>query len=336
MRRRKFLSYCLGASALGAAGVSLGNRAWAQRLRAAGLRKITRSGRALGTEVLITVFHPDQASADQAIARAFAAIDQVEQGMSLYRADSEICRLNRLGSLNQPDPALLHVLERAKALSAETDGAFDVTVQPLWQVYAEALQHGALPSTSELAAAQQLVDWQQISLSPERIRLGRPGMAITLNGIAQGLAADVAAQALREHGVEHALIDSGEIGTVGSHAEKDHWSIGLKDPRDPAGLLGVAALEGRCLATSGDYETRFSDDFSAHHLLDPRTGRSPGDLASVSVVAPTALEADALSTAVFVLGLARGRDFVERLPNVEALFVDKHQTLHRSTGFPLT
>jgi thiamine biosynthesis lipoprotein len=334
MRRRKFISCWLGAAALGAVGLQLGNRAWSKRV--AGLAKISRSGRALGTNVLITVFHHDRARADEAISRAFAAIDQGEQTMSLYRADSQICRLNRLGRLDDPDPDLVRVLERAAELSALSEGAFDVSVQPLWLAYQEAQQRGTLPSAAAIQAAQQYIDWQKISVSRESIRFTSPGMAITLNGIAQGLVADAARQALQDHGIEHALIDSGEIAALGPHVDKSHWSIGLKDPRDPAGLLGLAALEGRCLATSGDYETAFSADFSQHHLLDPRTGRSPDDLSSVSVVAPTALEADALSTAVFLMGRERGQALVESLPRVDALFVDKHQHLSRTSGFPLS
>ena len=193
-----------------------------------------------------------------------------------------------------------------------------------------------LPTDATIAAALPQVDWQQVSVSADRIAFGQPGMAITLNGIAQGLAADAARQALQDAGIEHALIDSGEIGSVGTHAERDHWSIGIKDPRNPATILGVASLQDRCLATSGDYETTFSADFSEHHLLDPRTGHSPTELASVSIVAPTALEADALSTAVFLMGPDRGRDFVESLPHVDALFVDKAHRITRTAQFPLS
>lgn len=338
MRRRNFISYALGATALGAVGVHLGSKyarlggSWG----AAHLAKLTRHNRALGTDISITAFHADRSTANQAIDRAFAAIDHVEQVMSLYRADSQLSQLNRAGELADPDPALVAVLERAAALSAQSAGAFDVTVQPLWSVYEEAAVLNQLPSAATLATTLARVDWRQVSVSAEAISFQQPGMAITLNGIAQGLAADAAAHALREAGIKHALIDSGEIGTVGPHAEKDHWSIGLKDPRDRAGLLGIARLDGRCLATSGDYETTFAADFSAHHLLDPRTGHSPTELASVSVVAPTALEADALSTAVFLMGPQQGRALVDSLPNVDALLVDKAHRVTRTAQFPLS
>lgn len=338
MIRRKFISYALGATALGAVGAHFGTKyaLLGGSPGAAQLAKLTRYGRALGTDISITAFHANPATADLAIARAFAAIDHVEHVMSLYRPESEISRLNRDGFLTNPDPALVRVLERAADLSRQSDGAFDVTVQPLWSLYQDAAAQGTLPSAQALAATLPRVDWRQVSVSTAAIRFAQPHMAITLNGIAQGLAADAAGHALREAGVAHALIDSGEIGTVGLPARKDHWSIGLKDPRQPASLLGVAALADRCLATSGDYETTFAADFSEHHLLDPRTGHSPTALASVSVVAPTALEADALSTAVFLMGPDHGRALVESLPGVDALFVDKANRLTRTPQFPLS
>ncbi len=337
MRRRKFISSFLGATALGAVGVHLHSRFRPKggSFGAAHLAKLTRHSRALGTDISITAFHSDQSTAAEAIDAAFAAIERIEQVMSLYRSDSQLCRLNREGRLDHPDPALVQVLERAAELSAQSEGAFDVTVQPLWSSYQEAAMNNQLPSAATVAKTLPLVDWRMVSISTEAISFRRSGMAVTLNGIAQGLAADAAREVLCEHGIEHALIDSGEIGTVGTHAEKDHWSIGLKDPRNTKGLLGLAALEGRCLATSGDYESTFTTDFAHHHLIDPRTGRSPAKLASVSIVAPTALEADALSTAVFLLGESRGRQLVASMPQVDALFVDKAGRITHTPKFPI-
>lgn len=158
---------------------------------------------------------------------------------------------------------------------------------------------------------------------------------ITLNGIAQGFAADAVRRVLVSHGIESALIDTGEIGTLGEPAQKRDWSIGIKHPRDIGNLLGMARLNGRCLATSGDYETTFTNDFSQHHLLDPKTGSSPAELSSVSIAATTAMQADALSTAVFVAGLRDGKELVKSIPGVDALFVTKQGKVVRTAGFPL-
>ncbi|MFW6354700.1 MAG: FAD:protein FMN transferase, partial [Verrucomicrobiota bacterium] len=299
-----------------------------------GLQKVTRRHWALGAEVALTVYHDDVGAAEAALESALAELESVEAAMSLFRPTSDLARLNAAGTLEAPDPSLREVLEHALALSARTDGAFDPTVQPLWEVYANAHESDSLPDDAALAAAVGRVDWRAVQVRPDRITLGKPGMALTLNGIAQGYAADRVRQRLAASGIRHALLDTGEISTVGGRSDTDAWSIGIKHPRVPGDLLGLAALEGRSLATSGDYETRFSPDFLHHHLLDPRTGRCAGELASVSLAAPTAMEADALSTAVFVLGLERGRQLVAETAGADALFVTKDGDLFHTDGFP--
>jgi len=335
MKRRRFIFCLLGTTALGWGGWKARPSHWiaASSKTNSALSKVTRSGQALGTKIEITVFHHDSQLAEEAITHSFAAIDHIEQLMSLYRPDSQIAQLNRDGFFANPHPDFVKVLKRAALLSEQSQGAFDITVQPLWNLYSEASRSSELPNQVAINNALNKVDWRQVEISNQVIRLRGRGMALTLNGIAQGFAADAAAQALSTHGIEHALIDSGEIGTVGTHAQKDQWTIGIKHPRNPEDLLGLAALKGRCLATSGDYETFFTEDHQHHHLIDPRTGRSPLDLASVSIVAPTAMEADALSTAVFLMGLQKGKELVESLPNVDALFVDKSNRLTQTTNF---
>jgi thiamine biosynthesis lipoprotein len=174
-----------------------------------------------------------------------------------------------------------------------------------------------------------------VEIAADGIRLHGDGTAVTLNGIAQGFAADAVASVLARHGIASALIDTGEISALGTHPDKDAWTIGIKHPRAPGEWIGLAGLHGRCLATSGDYETSFATDFSQHHLLDPRTGRSPAELASVSVIAPTALAADALSTAAFLLGPEAGMRLVQATTGADALFVAKDGARVQTPGFPM-
>ncbi len=330
MKRRQFIVSLAGTAAIGLTGWQLGRLVSSSKLV-----KVTRSGWALGTQTAVTVFSKDASQAEQAIDAAFRELNRVEDVMSLYRPDSEICRLNRDGFLNSPDPDLVEVLNLAKQLSKDTGGAFDVTIQPLWNVHFKHAEGGTIAPAEEIKEALAKVDWQRVSISPERIELDGEGTAITLNGVAQGFAADAVGRTLAGFGIQHALIDTGEIGAIGSHAEKDSWSIGIKHPRKENDFLGLAALNGRCLATSGDYETRFSDDYSQHHLLDTRTGLSPVELSSVSVVAKTALQADALSTAVFLFGVKNGKQLIEATPGADALFVTKDGTETRTAGFPM-
>ncbi len=271
----------------------------------------------------MTLLHADERAANAALNAAFAELERIESVMSLYRPESQISRLNREGVLERPDASLVEVLRFAAEVAGKSGGAFDVTVQPLWAL------KGAKPDASTLT----LVDWRKVELDITRITLA-PGMAITLNGIAQGFAADAAMRVMRAHGVEHALIDAGEFSARGNNAENAPWRIGIQHPRERDAFAALAQLENRCLATSGDYETAFSDDFSRHHIFDPHTGESPGELASVSVLAPSAMAADALSTALFVLGAKRGIDFLRDYPGTDALLILKDGRRVATPGFP--
>ena len=338
MNRRKFIYMAIGGAALGygARGLLENDRICEKALRgtSGAMKKVRRRARALGTDTTLTVYHEDPETAGKALEAAFAEIERVEDLMSLYRPESQLSRLNREGQLSRPDPDLLHVLQTARRISARTRGAFDVTVQPLWDLYAKATGDGGSPTEDEIRSARLKVDWRRLEISPERLRLRGSGMAVTLNGMAQGFATDAACRVLRKRGIRHALIDAGEVGAVGRPFHKEKWTIGIKHPRQQGNLVGVSNLDSRCLATSGDYETKFSADFRAHHLFDPRTGRSPDELASVSVAAPTAFQADALSTAAFVLGLERGRQFLRAISEVDGLFITKKGRISRTKEFP--
>jgi thiamine biosynthesis lipoprotein len=293
-----------------------------------------RSDTAFGTEVSIVANHADRETAERAAQAAIAELRLVDQLMSLYQSDSPLCRLNREGVLRDPHPCLIEVFGLARRFSERTGGAFDVTVQPLWRVHADAARASRPANDAAIASARENVDWRRVEVSTEAIRFSRPGTAVTLNGIAQGYAADRALAALRQHGIEHALVNAGELASAGNRDDGQPWQTGIQHPRVDDAYLATAALAGRCLATSGDYATKFSDDFRANHLFDPSTGRSPEHFASVSVAANTAAEADALATAVFVLGPDRGLALLQRTPGADALVVTKSLRVTATAGFP--
>ncbi len=342
--RRQFL-YCVGG--IGAlAGMSsavmmrsregFGEATTPDELRGGGdLSSVTRSSWALGSTVSITAVHSNESQANRALDAAFAELELVEQLMSIYRADSQLARLNRDQRLDDPHPYLLDVLQAATSMSEKTDGAFDITIQPLWELYATARKDGQLPSDAQVEAARGLVDWRRVERSSDHVRLRGAGTKITLNGIAQGFAADRVTKTLRNHGIEHALIDTGEIGTLGAKPDDNGWTIGIQHPRDEQAYLSLAKLAGRCLATSGDYATSFSPDHEHHHLFDPRTGHSPAELASVSIAANSALEADALSTAVFVMGIQQGSALIRKTPGADAMLVSKDGRTVVTSQFPV-
>lgn len=298
-------------------------------------RRHTRSTSAFGAEASIIVLHEDGSAASRAIDLALAELAKVEKVMSLYRPESDLCRLNREGILRQPHPFLVEVLNKARQLSELTGGAFDVTVQPLWELYATAKRAGRVPGRTEIATARRKVDWRKVETTRDRIRLGEVGMAVTLNALAQGYAADRVLESLRSHSIRHALVNTGEMGAMGRKEGGTPWSVGIQHPRKPSAYVALANLTDCCLATSGDYATRFSDDYLRHHIFDPATGRSPRELASATVVATAGLEADGLSTAIMVLGRERGLKLLQSFPGAEAFLVLKDGLTIITPRFPL-
>jgi thiamine biosynthesis lipoprotein len=320
VNRRRFIALTVGAA--GSLGV-------ASRLFPTSLKRVEQKSFALGAEVSLTAYHEDQATAQSAVNAALKALDAIEDLLSLYRPQSEISRLNNDGLLKQPHKDLLAVAGTALAWARRTDGAFDPTVQPLWALYAR----GTVPSSAEIESARRLVSWRRVHSDATQIRLGQ-GQQITLNGIAQGFAADRVGEVLRSYGIRHALVNTGEFGALGRRSDGKPWQVGIQHPRVREAYAALAALSDRFLSTSGDYETKFSEDFSSNHIFDPATGRSPTELASVTVVAPTGIEADALSTAIFVLGPARGLELAASRSSVDALLVLKSGGVLMTPHFP--
>jgi thiamine biosynthesis lipoprotein len=282
----------------------------------------SRSLLALGTTAQLRVAHTDAVRADRALGAAAAAILAVDASMSLFRDTSELAQLNRSGRLDHPSAPLLAVLREARLVGARSGGAFDVTVQPLWLAHDRARQAGRLASDAELVAARACIGWQGLHLTADRVTLARPGMALTLNGIAQGYAADAALVALQAHGVVDALIDAGEFQSCGHNEQGRPWTLGIEDPHDESRLVTALRLDGRALATSADNRSAFSPDHRAHHIIDPATGRSPPGLSSVTVLAPSAMRADALTKVMFMAGAGR-IDTLAHEWGVDVLWVDR-------------
>lgn len=285
----------------------------------------------LGTVLSIRAAHRDVAVLDQVLQQARQAIARIEDQMSLFRPDSAIQQLNREGVLRKPAPDLLRVLQHSQQFSARSQGAFDITVQPLWRVFERAKQHGALPDAREVEAATRSVGWQRLAVDAREVRFSTPGMGITLNGIAQGYAADQVREILKQAGIAHALINTGEWSSLGHSERGAAWSLGVADPRHAEALLGRLSLQGRCVATSADALCTFSEDRRHHHIFDPRTGYSPTDLASVTVVASSCLVADALTKVLFVAGFERALT-VAKSWHADALVVHKSGRCMASEG----
>jgi FAD:protein FMN transferase len=276
----------------------------------------------LGTTLSLRAGHTDGVRADAALDAAVSAIRHVEQQMSLFIPSSALCRLNRDGVLHQPHADLVQVLTLAQQVSQKSQGAFDVTVQPLWDVWQKAKQAGRLPTAGEVRSAVARVGWQHLQVSPQRIGFAQPHMAVTLNGIAQGFASDLARSALASRGIDHALIDTGEWSALGTSPQQSPWTLGVADPRHPNVLIAKLALAGGAMATSSDVHYRFGSDDKHHHIFDPQTGYSPSQIASVTVLASSCALADALTKVMFMASAARAMELA-KLWKVDVLVVDK-------------
>jgi len=259
------------------------------------------SGAALGADATMQIHHPDPAAADRLIVASLAEVERLERVMSLYRPDSALSRLNRDGFIENPPSDLVRVLSESLRHGEMTGGAFDVTVQPLWDLYAahfsrpDASVEG--PPAEAIAAAVARIGQDALVVEADRIRLARPAMSVTLNGIGEGYITDRVVDLLRAGGVEHAMVNMGEIYALGTHPGGEPWSVGLEDPRGPGKIDQRIPLADRAVATSGGYGTQFDPAGRYNHLFEPRTGRTSWRWLSVSVEAATTTEADALSTA---------------------------------------
>lgn len=291
----------------------------------------------MGTIANLTVLTEDIDAGSRAVAASFNAMQQLESVLSRFQPNSQLSRLNREGYLSLADPALSTVLQRALEYGELTGGAFDVTVEPVLARYRSALAQGRSPETLDLALELERVDYRKVGVDGPGIAFGLPRMAVTLDGIAKGFVIDRGANALIEHGFDQVLVEVGGDLMAGSNPD-GAWRIGVQAPRASMGSwAGTAGVSGQAMATSGDYLSAFTQDLTLHHILDPRSGLSPAELASVSVVAPSAMDADALSTALMVLGSSEGLQLVDQLPGVEALLVTKDgQLIMSSAGFPFS
>ncbi len=251
----------------------------------------TWQGVALGARATLRLAHPE---AKAISARVAAEISRLEDIFSLYRPDSALSRLNRAGALQSPPFKLLECLSLAGAVHTASGGRFDPTIQPLWASYAVASAQGGLPDDHAVGKARALVGWDRITFDAANIVM-EPDMALTLNGIAQGYIADRVAEMLSGEGLTNILIDTGEFRALGTHPDGSAWPVKLA-----AG--GEVPLVARALATSAPLGTTFDTDAQMGHILDPRTGfPSPSSWREITVSAPSAALADALSTAACLL-----------------------------------
>ncbi|MCX5705238.1 MAG: FAD:protein FMN transferase [Candidatus Omnitrophica bacterium] len=267
---------------------------------------------ALGTYIKIT-------SNDKRAAKiVFDEIDRIENLLSKYKPDSEISKLNRLGRL-KVSLETFYIIKKAKEFCQLSNGAFDITIAPLMDLWGFTDKKFRIPETKEIKNTLKLIGSEKLVLNEFEsvIELSFPGMKIDLGGIAKGFALDCAVKKLKGNFITSCLISAGQVYALGNNSGKP-WKIAIKDPRAQI-TAGKIELIDQSVATSGDYEQYFTVNgkrFS--HIMDPRTGYpAESKVISATVVASDGLTADALSTAIFVLGKLKGEELVKKFPGTK-------------------
>jgi thiamine biosynthesis lipoprotein len=291
-------------------------------------RSVAFPFRTMGTVAQVVVVAADSAAAAPAVAAAVAAFVRVDSLMSNWTTTSEVARLNRDAGRG-PTPVhaeVAEVIAAALEVGAASDGAFDITVEPLVRAWGFLGGPLRVPGDAELrrAAARVGARHLQFEVAGRTLGFDRPDVRIDLGGIAKGHAVDEAARALRAHGVTAALVDvSGNMWAMGHPEGATAWRIGIRDPRDRVAHFARLRLAERAISTSGKYEQSVTRDGRTFgHIMDPRSGRPAEGLISVTVLAPTARAADAWSTALFVLGPAEARRVAKARADLDAVLVE--------------
>ena len=283
----------------------------------------------MGTVINLTLVAESREQGQAAISEVFQEMARLVHIFDHRRPGGPLARLNQEGRLDQPPAELASLISRALKFGDLSNGAFDITVKPVL----DACRSGE----TRLSALLDRVDYRQVSVRPDRIRLGLPGMQITLDGIAKGSIVDASLTQLQAHGFQKFLVEAGgDLYVQGPPGDERPWKIAIAHPRKTQGHPWITTLKinARAVATSGDYLNTFSNDYSLNHIIDPRVGLSPTELCSATVIAPDTTTADALGTALMVLGVREGLALVENLDGVEALLVTKNLDIIHSPGFP--
>ena len=293
----------------------------------------------MGTYVRVVVYSNEE-TAEETLSAAFDRIEEVVNIASTFDENAEAFKLNRDGHLDTPSDELLKIINMSLDYSELTEGAFDITCQPLldlWEYKPEAEKQfwelDEATQQDQIDKIMKLVGSDNIAVTENKISFQKAGMKITLGGIAKGYAVDEALKVIKDMGIKYALVDAGgDISTLGSKPEGERWNIALVNPDDTSQSLATFRVSDKAIATSGNYERYFDPEKEVHHILNPKTGYSASGCISVTIIAKSCTQADALATAVFVMGAEDGMNLVESLDDVECLIVDADRIIHRSSG----
>jgi thiamine biosynthesis lipoprotein len=282
---------------------------------------------AMGTAIEITLVGDNEEAANKAALRAFQEIKRIEQLMSPWIESGDVFRINQSSGKERVKISreTLEVIKKAQEISALSDGRFDITVGPLVELWRKAREKKIPPFAEEVKEKLGLVNFKNIAIDREgKVFLKKKGMAIDLGAIAKGYAVDRAFELLQSLGYKNVLVNAGGDLRVGGLKNKQPWSIGIQHPRESKNFLARISVSDMAVATSGDYERFFIYEGKRyHHIFNPQNGFPTDDCQSVTVLCKEGMMADALATAVFVLGPEKGYTLCQKLEGIDCLIVDQ-------------
>ncbi len=296
--------------------------------------KVTKTRLAMGTFVAMTAIHPSRDEAEQAIGLAFEEIDRLSAMLTHFESNSPVGAFNASGKIEHAPSEVVELVARSLYYTRETKGAFDITVKPIVDLYKESFAQNSTPTEADIDRSLKLVGSENLHFQSGSIVFGKSDMGITLDGIAKGFIVDKASEVLQANGVDNHLINGGgDIRSSGSAAKGKAWTVAVQDPEKTKEYPDIITMKDGAIATSGNYEIYYDQEKMFHHIVNSRTGHSPNLSSSVTVVAPTVMDADALATSVFVMEPAAGLQFINSQPDTECFVIGSDGKISRSNGW---
>jgi FAD:protein FMN transferase len=289
----------------------------------------------MGTRIAVEVWQTDTAAGTAAIEAVLAEMHRIDALMSVYKPESQLSAVNRDAATRpvKVAPELARLVARALEFSKLSGGAFDITYASVGYLYDyRARRH---PTDAEIEAALPAISWRHVAvdLAASTIRFLKPGVRIDLGGIAKGHAVDSSITILKARGITNATVTAGGDSRILGDRRGRPWIVGIRHPDDRSRVIARIPLEDAAISTSGDYERYFDEDgVRYHHIIDPKTGKSPHGVRSVTVIAPTSTLAEGLTKSVFILGPERGLALAESQPDVDAVIVTAEGQVLYSRG----
>ncbi len=280
----------------------------------------------MGTEVTVRFWLADKNKAELAKQAVINEMHRIDEAMSPFIKESLLSQINQQAALHpvKITTELFQLIEKSLEVSKLTQGAFDITFSSVGYLYDYRLKQK--PTNQQIKEHLPFINYKLIQLDPEKITIffKKKGVRIDLGGIAKGHAVDNSIKILKSFGITEASVTAGgDTYVLGDNGGK-MWRIGIKHPRAESKVVTILPLADTAISTSGDYERFFIEDGKRyHHIINPKTGRSASEVESVTILADTSTFADALSTSVFILGVKKGLQLVESLPEISTIIVDK-------------